>query len=130
MGSLIQLMRLPAAWMLFAWIGRGGADAIVALACQLVAMMARTVVPRTHPVAPRGGAKGVKPVRARALVARRRKSASKESRIARPPGSPRPPGEQNRGKRWLRVMAGLLWTPDIEAPADGHGNEHDVARSV
>ena len=90
MGSLMQLMALPAACMLFAWMGRGGADAIARLLCKLVAMMAVSDGARAQAV--RGTAMGRKAVKAARAAGSRvaiRKSAPKEGHIAHNPAPPR-----------------------------------------
>jgi len=112
MGTLIQLMGLPAACMLSAWIGRGGADAITALLCQLVTMLARSDVPRTRPVAARSGAKAVKPPHPAGLAIGSRTNAPKTGRNARNAGAPRAAGGEDallRMRRFRpRPVAGML----------------------
>jgi len=83
MGSLIQLMALPAACMLFAWMGRGSVDAIVSLLRNLVAMIAVGESARARVV--RGvaaPAKAVKAARAAAPPAAGRRSPPKMDRLA------------------------------------------------
>ncbi len=89
MGSLMQLMALPAACMLFAWMGRGSADAIARLLCKLVAMMAVSDSARARvECGTVTGPKGVKAARAAGSRVAMRKSAPGEGRVARDPASP------------------------------------------
>ena len=87
MGSLIQLMGLPAACMLFAWMGRGGAEAIATLVCRLVAKMALTAT-ALRPVPP-SGSKAGKSSRASGSAAAMRRCLPKDGRSARTPPVPR-----------------------------------------
>jgi hypothetical protein len=85
MGSLMQLMALPAACMLFAWMGRGSVDAIASLLRNLVAMIAFGDSARARVV--RGvaaPAKAVKAARAAAAPAAARRSPPKMDRMALP----------------------------------------------
>jgi hypothetical protein len=88
MGSLMQLMALPAACMLFAWMGRGGANAIASLLCKLVAMMAVSDNARAR-VGCGTGPKAVKAARTAGSRVAIRKSAPKEGRTAHNPAPPR-----------------------------------------
>jgi hypothetical protein len=90
MGSLMQLMALPAACMLFAWMGRGGANAIARLLCKLVAMMAVGDATRGRVVARAAmGTKTFKAARASGSLVAVGRSAPKDGRIARNPVPPR-----------------------------------------
>lgn len=89
MGSLMQLMALPAACMLFAWMGRGGVNAIARLLCKLVATMAVTDSARKRVVSGTAtGSKAVKAARAAGSRMANRKSAPKEGHIAHNPVPP------------------------------------------
>ena len=90
MGSLMQLMALPAACMLFAWMGRGGANAIANLLCKLVAKMAVSDSGRARVVCGTAtGSKAVKAVRAAGSRVVPRKSAPREGRSAHNSAPPR-----------------------------------------
>jgi hypothetical protein len=86
MGSLMQLMALPAACMLFAWMGRGGANAIASLLCKLVAMMAVSDNARGRVVCGTAtGPKAGKPARTAGSRVAPRKSVPKGGHIAHNP---------------------------------------------
>jgi len=90
MGSLMQLMALPAACMLFAWMGRGGANAIANLLCKLVAKTAVSNSARARVVCGTAtGSKAVKAVRTADSRVAPRKSAPKEGRSAHNSAPPR-----------------------------------------
>ena len=89
MGSLMQLMALPAACMLFAWLGRGGANAIASLLCKLVAMMAVGEATRGRAVARAAtGMKTCKAARAPGSQVVVRRSPPKGGRVSRNPVPP------------------------------------------
>lgn len=84
MGSLMQLLALPAACMLFSWMGRGGADAIASLLRNFVAMIAVDDTARAR-VAPGfvAQARAAKAARGEGPLDTARKGAPKDNRSPR-----------------------------------------------
>lgn len=84
MGSLMQLMALPAACMLFALTGRGATNAIASLLRNLVAMIAVGDAARARIARGAAAAKAVRAARAGAPPAAARRTPPKMDRTALP----------------------------------------------